>query len=220
MPPELDRSHDGPPLLSIDHEDPPTPVALVEDRPDEPEPFEETARKVLQKATDRQGPVPALEATLGEEFPLLGTPRTVAVGTGRDEAGVTADALVLATDRGPGMPDVRSALRDLYRRAARRYVAERVAGYAHRMDRSPVPVELFDAPTRIVDCAERPPVGINWRAIMAPPPVVDHAVVHALAHLEREAHTEAFRELVARHAPTFDRAEWLDPFGIALRLPP
>lgn len=220
MPPELDWSHDTPPDPSIDPPDCSAPVDLANGPSGGAEPFEETARKVLQKTLPDETPVPPLEATLGEEFPLLGTPRTVAASPSRDEHAVAGDTIVLAADRGPGSMDVAASLRSLYRRAAEEYLSDRVAGYARRMDRPPVPVEPFDSPTRVVDCAGEPPLGINWRVIMAPPPVVDHAVVHALAHLECEAHTGPFRDLVRRHRPPFDDEKWLDPFGIALRLPP
>lgn len=217
MPPDTGPRTDGARDSRTDVLDGPGSISTT--GPKTSESYEVTARKVLQKVADRP-PDPPLDPAVGERFPFLGTPRTVALSRARDEHAVVDDALVLARSPGTGSIDVRSALRELYRREARRYYARRLVDLARRFDRDPPAVELFDAPTRLVDCRERPPVRVNWRAIMAPPQVVDHALVHALAHFERASHTEAFEELVVAHRPELDDERWLDPMGIALRLPP
>ena len=179
--------------------------------------YGQTARKVLRKIDDHE--TPPREFALGERFPLLGEARTVVASTQRDQHAVVEDTLVLAEPHA-GRLDVRAALADLYHRLAGRWFADRVQTHANRMGVRTPAVEPFDAPTRLVECSPRPPVGLNWRAVMAPPEVVDHAAVHALAHLQADAHTAEFRRILDRHRPEFEYGEWLDSGGIALRLPP
>jgi len=143
----------------------------------------------------------------------------VVAATQREDHAAVEDTLVLAEPHA-GRLDVRDALADLYRTLARRWFADRVQTHANRMGVRTPAVELFDSPTRLVDCSPRPPVALNWRAVMAPPEVIDHAAVHALAHRHAGAHTAEFRRIVRRHRPEFEYDEWLDSGGIALRLPP
>lgn len=210
MPPET-GSLDASPTGSL----PETPAgtALATGR----EGYGETARKVLRKVAPPDPP--PREFAAGEEFPLFGTPRRVVTESGRDDHAVVRDELVLAEPR-TGTLDVRSALSNLYRTVARRRLADRVDTHANRMGIRTPSVELFDSPTRLVDCGPAPPVGVNWRVVMAPREVLDHAAVHALAHLRDGPHTADFRETVRQHRPEFDYGEWLDSGGIALRLPP
>lgn len=217
MPPEVSSRSDAP------------PPAVGDASPDDGASFATTARKVLQQSTASPGEIPPREFELGERFPLLGDPRRVVATAQRDAPAVVGDRLVLATSHGPGGPDVREGLEELYRAAARRYAVVRIPEFAADLGVDPPDVELFDAPARLVDCRTEGPVRVNWRAVMAPREVLDHALVHGLAHRRvgygesgagPAGHGPAFEDVVARVRPDFDYDRWLDPTGIAMRLPP
>ena len=46
---------------------------------------------------------------------------------------------------------------------------------------------------------------------MAPPDVIEYILVHELAHLREQNHTDEFWSILAEHDPDYvDHAEWLE----------
>jgi predicted metal-dependent hydrolase len=68
-------------------------------------------------------------------------------------------------------------------------------------------------------CTPKGTINLNWRLILAPPPVFEYVVVHELCHL-REAHHQApFWRLVRQILPDFERQRrWLKANGHLLTL--
>jgi hypothetical protein len=59
-------------------------------------------------------------------------------------------------------------------------------------------------------CTASGTLTFNWRIIQAPPFVVDYLLVHELAHLLEHNHTPEFWNIVAVHAPGYQKARnWL-----------
>ncbi len=59
----------------------------------------------------------------------------------------------------------------------------------------------------------------NWRAVMAPPAVLDYLVAHELAHLRVRGHTPEYWAVVAQAAPDHRlRRERLREVGPLLRI--
>jgi predicted metal-dependent hydrolase len=50
----------------------------------------------------------------------------------------------------------------------------------------------------------------NWRIVQAPPVVVDYLIVHELAHVLESNHSGEFWNIVAVHAPAWEKArDWM-----------
>lgn len=72
-------------------------------------------------------------------------------------------------------------------------------------------IEIRNQRTKWGSCSTTGTLGLNWRLMMAPPEVVDYVVVHELAHLEVQSHSDEFWRLVGEHMPDYEsRANWLN----------
>lgn len=70
-------------------------------------------------------------------------------------------------------------------------------------------------------CTARGVVNLNWRLVLAPPPVLEYVVVHELCHLRVPNHQRPFWRLVGRILPDFERERrWLKDNGALLTLRP
>ena len=68
-------------------------------------------------------------------------------------------------------------------------------------------------------CAADGTLRFNWRAVMAPPAVLDYVVAHELAHLRVRGHTPEYWAVVAQAAPDYRlRRERLREVGPLLRI--
>lgn len=66
-------------------------------------------------------------------------------------------------------------------------------------------------------CRHDGSIQLNWKLIMAPPPVIDYVIVHELSHLVHFNHSPAFWALVASHCPDFKQhRQWLKNNGSLL----
>ncbi len=70
-------------------------------------------------------------------------------------------------------------------------------------------------------CTARGVLNLNWRLILAPPPVFEYVVVHELCHLRVRNHQPEFWRLVAEVLPDYGpRRRWLKEHGHLLSLRP
>ena len=70
-------------------------------------------------------------------------------------------------------------------------------------------------------CTSRGVVNLNWRLILAPPPVFEYVVVHELCHLRVRNHQPEFWQLVAEVLPGYGpHRRWLKDHGHLLTLRP
>ena len=68
--------------------------------------------------------------------------------------------------------------------------------------------------TRWGSCSARGTLSINWRLVLAPPPVLDYVVVHELCHLREPNHSPRFWALVEARRPDWrTQRDWLRDHG-------
>jgi predicted metal-dependent hydrolase len=78
------------------------------------------------------------------------------------------------------------------------------------------------APKRLWgSCTAKDAINLNWRLILAPPPVFEYVVVHELCHLRVRNHQAPFWRLVGEVLPGFEAPRrWLKDNGHLLTLRP
>jgi predicted metal-dependent hydrolase len=91
--------------------------------------------------------------------------------------------------------------------------------HGRRHDLMPAAVRIKQHKRLWGSCTAKGAINLNWRLILAPPPVFEYVVVHELCHL-REAHHQApFWRLVGEVLPEFEeQRRWLKLNGHLLTL--
>lgn len=90
-----------------------------------------------------------------------------------------------------------------YRWSAGVELPRRVAVYAPLLGVTPSQVLVRPQERRWGSCGRDGTLRLNWRLIMAPPPIVDYVVVHELCHLRHLDHGPQFWEMVGRLIPDY-----------------
>jgi predicted metal-dependent hydrolase len=194
-------------------------VVLPDGSSDDPETLlAENAAWVLEKKrkyeTYREQ-VPDRQFEAGETFPYLNEPHEVTVEQ-RPTSDVTDGELRLAKHH-VEQTSVKRALETLYRRKAREMFEDQADRYTAEMDVEYEEIEVRNQRTKWGSCSTTGTLGLNWRLMMAPPGVIDYVVVHELAHLREQNHTNKFWSLVADHDPNYEEhAEWLEENSVKL----
>lgn len=105
-------------------------------------------------------------------------------------------------------------LRAWYVAAARLELELRTARWAERLQVRPQRLFIREQKSRWGSCSSRGNINYNWRAVMAPPAVLDYLVVHELCHLKVPNHSAAFWTLVAKAVPDYkEHRRWLRDSG-------
>jgi len=188
-------------------------VVLPEDSPVDPENLlQENAAWVLEKKSkyDRyRAEIPSREFAVGESFPYHGEPHEIVVEQ-RPNSNVTEGRFLLANHH-VEQTSIRRALETLYRRKARQWFETRADHFATEMDVEYEKIEIRNQRTKWGSCSTNGTLGLNWRLMMAPPPVGEYIIIHELAHLIEQNHTEEFWTLVAEYDPDYQKhADWLE----------
>lgn len=66
-------------------------------------------------------------------------------------------------------------------------------------------VFIKDQSSRWGSCSTNRNLNFNWRAIMAPEPVIDYLVIHELCHLKEMNHSAAFWSMVEVYDPEYKK---------------
>lgn len=112
---------------------------------------------------------------------------------------------------------LRSIAVDWYKVQAQALVRDRVSFYAERMGVTPSKVAVREQKTLWGSCSGKDSININWKLVMAPPPILDYVLVHELAHIRQKNHSKAFWSLVAAVLPDYsERSRWLRENGVKL----
>ncbi len=188
-------------------------VVLPEDDDTDPEALlSENAAWVLEKKhkyDEYREQIPERDFAPGETFPYLGDQHEIIVEQ-RPASQVAENELRLAKHH-VEQTSVQRALETLYRRKAREYFEEQADHFAEEMDVDYDKIEIRNQRTKWGSCSTAGTLGLNWRLMMAPPEVVDYIVIHELAHLREQNHTEEFWSVVAEFDPKYQKhAEWLE----------
>ena len=162
----------------------------------------------------------------GESLPYLGRPVRLTVQP-TDDDGVAIrfhhwqfDVDVpRALDGEERRTRVRTAFEAWYRERAALKLPPRVDRIASLLGVRPKAILVRDQRSRWASCAADGTLRFNWRAVMAPPAVLDYLVAHELAHLRVRGHTPEYWAVVAQAAPDYRlRRERLREVGPLLRI--
>ena len=161
----------------------------------------------------REAPEPA-PFRPGEAVPFRGRLRRICVVPGlRDPLRVDEDRILLATAAG-----CERLVEGWLRREARRAFEEAVARHAAALGVEPRGLSIRDQKTRWGSASAAGRLNFSWRAVMAPPYVLDYLAAHEVAHLREMNHSPRFWSLCRRLCPETDAAEgWLKAEGPGLR---
>ena len=100
---------------------------------------------------------------------------------------------------------VRAAIEAWYRERAALKLPPRVARVGSLLGVRPKEVLIRNQRRRWASCAPDGTLRFNWRAIMAPPALLDYVVAHELAHLRLRGHTPEYWAVVAQAVPDYRR---------------
>ena len=111
-------------------------------------------------------------------------------------------------------PRGRALFRDWYLAEAKTHLVPRVASLAKSLGVDFRRISVRDLKYRWGSCTPGGTLVFNWRIIQAPPVVIDYLVVHELAHLLEQNHSDEFWNIVQIHAPATTKARaWLRTHG-------
>jgi predicted metal-dependent hydrolase len=86
---------------------------------------------------------------------------------------------------------------------ARKYLPGRVHALASRIGVHIARVSIRNQRTRWGSCSEKGNINLGLRLMAAPPEVIDHIILHELAHRLEMNHSPAFWAIVAAHDPNW-----------------
>ena|ERR1017187_3713922 len=155
------------------------------------------------------------EFVAGEAFLFLGQNYSLELVSGtRDGVRASGRHFELSRihrDRG------RELFREWYLAEARKRIPPRVVAIAQAMGIEVQCVSVRELKYQWASCTPSRRLSFNWKIIQAPSAVVDYLIVHELAHLLEPNHSDQFWNIVAVHAPTWERAkDWLRQHGSRL----
>jgi predicted metal-dependent hydrolase len=167
------------------------------------------------------------ELVSGERLPYLGRSYPLDVrwdGAARPLAQLEAGSLVvwLPEDLNDINPEqqqasVRAALEAWYMARAREVLPLRVDAFSGLVGKQPAKVTVRSPQHRWGSCSAQGNISLNWRIVMAPPPVMDYVVAHEVCHLRAHNHLAAFWHLVGTVLPGYQtHREWLRVNGQGL----
>ncbi len=106
-----------------------------------------------------------------------------------------------------------------YRIKAREQFRERLEYYQPIVGVIPTKVRIKDQQKRWGSCSSLGNLNFNWRAVMAPSPVLDYLIVHELCHLVHLNHSQDFWHLVCSIIPDYkEMRNWLKKSGSRLSI--
>jgi len=124
-------------------------------------------------------------------------------------------ALAPNADKDP----IKNAMEAWYRSKAQEYIKERIKYYQPQIGVKPDRIRIKEQKKRWGSCSSIGNLNFNWKAVMAPAPVLDYIIVHELCHLVHLNHSREFWNLVASILPDYkERQQWLKENGAGLSL--
>ena len=203
-------------------------VAAPADTPHEH--IEATVRRragwIIKHDGEAAAALPPRRFVSGESLPYLGrsVPLTVHPVDGKKvdirfhhwQFDVGVPGLLEGDERGEV---VRTAFEDWYRDRAALTLPPRVERVASLLGVRPTRILVRGQRKRWASCAPDGTLRFNWRAVMAPPALVDYIVAHELAHLRVRGHGPEYWAVVAQAVPDYRRRrEQLRKVGARLGL--
>jgi predicted metal-dependent hydrolase len=91
--------------------------------------------------------------------------------------------------------------------------------YKNQLGVEPNQVKVMELQNRWASCMPNGNVNFHWKCAMAPIDVLHYIVVHELAHLIHNNHTQAFWNEVDKIVPNYDeQVNWLKVNGVGMSL--
>ena len=165
---------------------------------------------VAGRLRDAPAPVPFEP---GQTVPFRGRPRRIRLDPSlRDPLLLEDDRILLASPAGCSR-----LVEGWLRHEARLAFGEAVARHAAALGVEPRGIAIRDQKTRWGSASAAGRLNFSWRAVMAPPFVLDYLAAHEVAHLREMNHGPRFWSLCRRLCPETDAAErWLKAEGRGL----
>lgn len=140
---------------------------------------------------------PAVRAPgFGDALPVLGTPRCIVPGQGRQ---VRLGAGEIAVPGPAG--EVSARLAGFLRGLARAELTAAARLHSDVLGRSIARISLRDPRSRWGSCTADGALMFSWRLVLAPAPVLDYVAAHEVAHLAELNHGPRFWKIVAGLCP-------------------
>ena len=171
-----------------------------------------TAEGVLREFVASQAAwiVRHLDAVLGEEVYDLSRPSAqlywrgdlypIAITHGPNERLEIASGVATFTVRAPAdHATLLGLLHWHHKQHAPAILLPRVHHWAAIMDLHPTRVSFRRARTRWGSCSSRDTLSLNTHLLMLPDPLIDHIIIHELAHIRHKNHSRDFWDLVGRY---------------------
>lgn len=150
------------------------------------------AQRALQKAD--------FAPTYGDKLLLQGAEYPIRAKAGNR---IGFDGACFYLPPGLSPEEIRHALVQIYRMAAKKILLQKAVRFAGQMGVTPAAVKINGAKTRWGSCSGKNSINFSWRLAMAPPAVIDYVVVHELAHIREHNHSDRFWAVVAEVLPDY-----------------
>ena len=114
---------------------------------------------------------------------------------------------------------LKNALQKWYKREAKKIIIKRFEFYKPKFSVKPRIIKIKEQKKRWGSCSSKGNIYFNWRAVMAPSPVIDYIIVHEMSHLIHKNHSSKFWESVETILPDYKaRRKWLRDYGVRMDL--
>lgn len=98
-------------------------------------------------------------------------------------------------------------------------IQNRVEYFSSRMRLKTGIVKVMELQNRWASCTKKGDLNFHWKCMMAPLTVLDYIIVHELAHLRHDNHSQAFWNEVDKVLPNYqEQKAWLKMNGAGLTI--
>ena len=106
-----------------------------------------------------------------------------------------------------------------YKEKAYTRITSRVNFYKSQMAVTPGVIRIMELQNRWASCSRKGDLNFHWKCLMAPLTVLDYIIVHEMAHLIHDNHSESFWNVVDKILPDYrERKSWLKFNGAGMDL--
>ena len=115
--------------------------------------------------------------------------------------------------------EAQEVFKTFYREKALPRITSRVDYYKGHLGVKPGEIRIMELQNRWASCSRKGDLNFHWKCLMAPLTVLDYIIVHEMAHLIHENHSEAFWNVVDKILPDYrERKSWLKFNGAGMDL--
>ena len=109
--------------------------------------------------------------------------------------------------------------KEFYRQKGQQRIADRVNYFKQVMGVDTATIRVMELQNRWASCSANGDLNFHWKCMMAPLTILDYIIVHEMAHLRHDNHSEAFWNEVDKILPDYrERKTWLRFNGAGMDL--